>query len=104
MWQSLTAPWRIPMPTHGQRGQGCLDCRMTGYMGRLGIYETMTMSPGLRRLIQAETDLSALRHQALREGMKPLRTSGALKVALGLTSAEEVLKVAPPVISERHAG
>ena len=103
MWQSLTAPWRIPMPTHVQRGQGCLDCRMTGYMGRLGIYEMMTMSPALRRLIQAETDLSALRHQALREGMKPLRTSGALKVALGLTSAEEVLKVAPPVIADRHA-
>jgi len=104
MWQSLTAPWRIPMPAHVHRGQGCLDCRMTGYMGRLGIYELMTMSPGLRRLIQAETDLSALRHQALREGMKPLRTSGALKVALGMTSAEEVLKVAPPVVSDRNAG
>jgi len=103
MWQSLTAPWRIPMPAHVHRGQGCLECRMTGYMGRLGIYEMMTMTPGLRRLIQAETDLSALRQQAMREGMKPLRTSGALKVALGQTSVEEVLKVAPPVVSDRHA-
>jgi len=102
MWQSLTAPWRIPMPTVIQRGQGCLECRMTGYMGRMGIYEMMTMTPGLRRLIQADTDLSALRQQALREGMKPLRTSGALKVALGQTSAEEVLKVAPPIMPDRN--
>jgi len=103
MWQSLTAPWRIPKPPVIQRGQGCLECRMTGYMGRMGIYEMMTMTPGLRRLIQADTDLSALRQQALREGMKPLRTSGALKVALGQTSAEEVLKVAPPIMPDRNA-
>ncbi|MCW5622304.1 MAG: Flp pilus assembly complex ATPase component TadA [Burkholderiales bacterium] len=103
MWQSLTAPWRIPMPPSIHRGQGCLECRMTGYMGRLGIYELMTMTPALRRLIQADTDLSAVRQQALREGMKPLRTSGALKVARGQTSAEEVLKVAPPILPDRHA-
>jgi general secretion pathway protein E len=77
---------------------------MTGYMGRIGIYEMMTMSSGLRPLVRSETDLSALRGQALRDGMKPLRTSGALKVAAGLTSVEEVLKVAPPVHFERSTG
>jgi general secretion pathway protein E len=100
-WQSLSYPWRIPLPGAVQTGRGCLECRMTGYMGRVGIYEMMTMSPGLRGLVQAETDLAALRQQALRDGMKPLRTSGALKVAAGLTSVEEVLKVAPPVQLER---
>ena len=77
---------------------------MTGYMGRVGIYELMTMTPKLRRLVQADCDLGALREQALRDGMKPLRASGALKVAAGLTSIEEVLKVAPPVTVERRQG
>jgi general secretion pathway protein E len=103
-WQSLAYPWRIPLPASVQTGRGCLECRMTGYMGRIGIYEMMTMSSGLRPLVRSETDLSALRGQALRDGMKPLRTSGALKVAAGLTSVEEVLKVAPPVHLERSTG
>jgi general secretion pathway protein E len=103
-WQSLAYPWRIPLPPLVQTGRGCLECRMTGYMGRMGIYELMSMTAGLRGLVRAETDLSALRQQALRDGMKPLRTSGALKVAAGLTSVEEVLKVAPPVQLERSTG
>jgi general secretion pathway protein E len=103
-WQSLTSPWRIPLPPTVQTGRGCLECRMTGYMGRVGIYEMMTMTPGLRPLVREDTDLAGLRQQALRDGMKPLRTSGALKVAAGLTSIEEVLKVAPAVQLERAPG
>src|SRR5688572_8508936 len=103
-WQSLAYPWRIPVPASVQTGRGCLECRMTGYRGRIGIYEMMVMSATLRPLVRSETDLSALREQALRDGMKPLRTSGALKVAAGLTSVEEVLKVAPPVHLERSTG
>ena len=69
---------------------------MTGYSGRIGIYEILLMSPELRKLINAETDIAALRELANREGMKPLRISGALKVAAGLTTLEEVLKTSPP--------
>ncbi len=58
------------------------------------------MSPELRKLINAETDIAALRDQASREGMKPLRISGAQKIAAGLTTLEEVLKIAPP--SDQH--
>jgi general secretion pathway protein E len=50
----------------------------------------------LRKLITDQTDVAALREQATREGMKPLRISGALKVAAGVTTLEEVVKVAPP--------
>ena len=103
-WQGMTAPWRIPAPQTITSTTGCLECRMTGYMGRVGVYELMTMTPKLRRLVQADCDLGALREQALRDGMKPLRASGALKVAAGLTSIEEVLKVAPPVTVERRQG
>jgi general secretion pathway protein E len=83
--------------------RGCLECRMTGYMGRVGIYELMSMTPALQRQIRVDTDLAALRQQALRDGMKPLRLSGALKVAAGMTTVEEVLKVAPPVTLERQS-
>jgi general secretion pathway protein E len=69
---------------------------MTGFSGRIGIYELLLMTPELRKLITDKTDVAALREQASREGMKPLRVSGALKVASGITTLEEVVKVAPP--------
>jgi general secretion pathway protein E len=70
---------------------------MTGYHGRVGLYEILVMSPELRKLVTADTDLAKLREQAAREGTKPLRISGARKVATGLTTIEEVFKVAPPI-------
>jgi general secretion pathway protein E len=102
-WKSLTQPWQIPAPTKINLAKGCLECRMTGYMGRIGIYEMMTLTPAQRRLITAETDLNKVREQAMRDGMKPLRVSGALKVAAGLTTVEEVMKVAPPASGERRS-
>jgi general secretion pathway protein E len=95
VWNGLVAPWKATRPTQLQRPQGCLECRMTGYSGRIGIYEILLMSPELRKLINPETNIAALREQANREGMKPLRISGALKVASGLTTLDEVLKTAP---------
>jgi general secretion pathway protein E len=68
---------------------------MTGYQGRLGLYEILLMSTELKKLVTRQTDISALREQASREGMKPLRISGAMKVAAGLTTIAEILKVAP---------
>jgi general secretion pathway protein E len=96
LWDNLVSPWKAARPAQLQRPQGCLECRMTGYAGRIGIYEILLMSPALRKLITAETDIAALRDQAGREGMKPLRISGAQKIASGLTTMEEVLKTAPP--------
>ena len=96
LWDHLVAPWKAARPKQLQRPQGCLECRMTGYSGRIGIYEILLMSPELRKIISAETNIAALREQANREGMKPLRISGAQKVAAGLTTLEEVLKTSPP--------
>lgn len=69
---------------------------MTGYMGRMGLYELLLMSPEVKKLVTTTTDVAKVREQAYREGMKPLRISGAMKVAAGLTTLEEVIKVAPP--------
>lgn len=69
---------------------------MTGYAGRIGIYEILLMSPQIKALVSAGSDIAALRDQAYREGMYPLRVSGALKIAQGVTTLGEVMKVAPP--------
>jgi general secretion pathway protein E len=69
---------------------------MTGYQGRVGIYEILLMSPEIRKLVTSTTDAERIRDVAYREGMKPLRISGAMKVAAGLTTLDEVIKVAPP--------
>jgi len=75
---------------------------MTGYMGRVGIYEIMVMNSALRSAIGSETDLEALRDRAYKEGMKPLRLSGAMKVAAGVTTIDEIMKVAPPPSGDRR--
>jgi len=95
-WQVLTAPWRSERPASGWMDPvGCVECRMTGYLGRIGLYEIMLSSPAIRKLVDDRADDVRVREQAYRDGMRPLRLSGAVKVAAGLTTAEEVLKVAP---------
>jgi general secretion pathway protein E len=95
-WEEFVAPWKAKRPTHIYKPVGCLECRNTGYTGRIGIYEILLLSTEIRRLVTAEADLGRIREVAYKEGMKPLRISGAMKVAMGLTTLEEVLKVAPP--------
>ena len=94
-WQELTRPWNAPLPTGAQQAVGCLECRDTGYRGRAGVYEIMLLTDSLKEQITADTDLIPLRRQAFKEGMRSLRLSGAQKVAAGLTTIEEVLRVTP---------
>ena len=94
-WAAMTAPWRGEKPASTMAANGCLECRMTGYLGRIGLYEIMLMTPALRKLITQDADDRLIREQAFRDGMKPLRVSGAMKVAAGVTTADEVIKVAP---------
>jgi general secretion pathway protein E len=95
MWRMLTAPFRSDGEQHVHAPVGCLECRMTGYFGRIGLYEIMTLSPIIRRLIHSDADDVKIREQAYKENMKPLRVSGAAKIAAGLSTAEEVIKVVP---------
>ena len=96
-WTALVAPWKSSMPAQLYHPVGCLDCRMTGYKGRVGIYEIMPMSTEIKKLVASGAELARLREQAMREGMKPLRIAGAKKVAAGLTTIAEIIKVAPPM-------
>lgn len=94
-WNSLTRPWSSPLPTQAHHAVGCLECRETGYRGRAGVYEIMLINDTIKPLINADTDLTALRRAAFKDGMRSLRLSGAQKVAAGLTTIEEVLRVTP---------
>jgi general secretion pathway protein E len=96
-WDALVAPWKSNRPTRVYKPVGCLDCRMTGYMGRVGIYETLLFTSAIKALVSDKADIAALREQGFKEGMKPLRISGAMKVGAGHTTVDEILKVAPPV-------
>jgi general secretion pathway protein E len=95
-WRALVAPWKSNEPAQIYQPVGCLECRMTGYSGRVGIYEILMNSAEIRKQIKPQMEIARVREQAIREGMRPLRISGALKVAQGLTSLEEIIKVAPP--------
>ena len=99
-WASVTRPFKAKKPAKVMKAVGCKECRQTGYRGRTGIYEMLTLTPALRKLITSETDLLQLRQAATQAGMQPLMLNGAEKVAAGLTTVEEVLKVAPPIETE----
>jgi general secretion pathway protein E len=93
VWDGIGGAWNIPKPATVYRPVGCPECRQTGYRGRTGIYELLTVSDGFSGLIKETTDVAGLRRQSVSDGMKPLRIAGAMKVAEGQTTAEEVLKV-----------
>ncbi|HWT71677.1 MAG TPA: GspE/PulE family protein [Oxalicibacterium sp.] len=93
VWESLVDGWEIPKPATVYKPVGCPECRQTGYRGRTGLYELLTVTQPFTKLIKAETDIHALRQQSVTDGMKPLRVAGALKITEGLTTVEEVLKV-----------
>jgi len=93
VWQSIGGSWNLPKPETVYRPIGCPECRQTGYRGRTGLYELLTVSEAFTQLIGASADLAALRQQSVLDGMKPLRIAGAMKIMEGVTTAEEVLKV-----------
>jgi general secretion pathway protein E len=95
LWASVCTPFKAAPPEYIYRPVGCLECRNTGYHGRVGIYEIMQVTRDLKHLINEKTDLGPLTQAAYKAGMRPLRISGATKVAQGITTFEEVLKSAP---------
>jgi type IV pilus assembly protein PilB len=76
------------------RGQGCPRCNHTGYYGRMAIHEVMAISGALRDAIQRKVASDTLRDIAVREGMKTMRQDGIDKAMRGLTTLNEVMRVA----------
>ena len=75
------------------RGKGCQKCRGTGYAGRIGIYELMTVSDEIRDLIVRGESVDKVRASARANGMGSLRQDGVEKVRAGITTLEEIIKV-----------
>jgi len=94
-WEALTRPWKVKGPKKAFEAVGCLECRETGFKGREGIYEVMPFTERLQQHSDNKGDLPALRTQAYKEGMLSLRLSGAQKVAAGITTVKEILRVTP---------
>lgn len=95
LWQQLTQPWASTPPAQIFAPVGCEQCRNTGYKGRIGLYELMPVSHELKRLLTDNASLQKIRQQSYQEGMQPLRLAGARRIAEGLTSFEEVMRVVP---------
>ncbi len=93
----LVKPWQISGGYRPYKPVGCVDCRLTGFRGRMGLYELLTVTEAFKEKVSKEPNIDALRRQAVTEGMRPLRLAGALKVAEGLTTIEEVLATTPPM-------
>ncbi len=76
-----------------RKGAGCPECRQTGYLGRIGIYEMLSISESLRELIVRRSSSSQLKAAAIKTGFRPLRIQGLIQAAQGVTTLEEVLRV-----------
>jgi general secretion pathway protein E len=97
LWKALVQPWPLPRPETISAAHGCAECRNTGYLGRVGLYELMQVTPALRRLFRPKLSEDTLRREACAQGMRPLRVSAALQIAAGLTTFEEIAPILPPL-------
>ncbi len=76
-----------------KEGQGCHDCRGTGYLGRCGIFEILPIDESIKHLIVEGRDAPEIKREAVKNGMRTLRQSALRKLAEGLTTFEEVVRV-----------
>ncbi len=95
--EAVVKPWKINGGYRPYQAVGCVECRMTGYMGRMGLYELLTVTEAFKDRVNQQPSIDALRRQAVTDGMRPLRLAGALRVAEGVTTLDEVLAATPPV-------
>jgi len=93
----IVKPWQISGGYKPYKPVGCVDCRMTGFRGRMGLYELLEVTESFKAKVTKEPVIAALRRQALSDGMRPMRLAGALRVAEGLTVTDEVLATTPPM-------
>ncbi len=94
----VVKPWQLSGSYQPYKAVGCVDCRMTGFMGRMGLYELLVVSEAFKDKVSHAPSIEALKRQAVSDGMRPLRLAGALRVAEGQTVLDEVLGATPPLV------
>jgi type IV pilus assembly protein PilB len=75
------------------KGRGCNSCNHSGFVGRVGVFEVLELSPAIRQLIMNHADADQIKRQAIQEGMTTMFEDGFHKALLGVTTLEEVLRV-----------
>lgn len=85
--------WGIKAKYPVFKGQGCKLCRLSGYQGRVGLFEVLEVTAGIRKLIIEKADADVIARAARGEGMKTILGDGFAKIAAGVTTVEEVLRV-----------
>jgi type II secretory ATPase GspE/PulE/Tfp pilus assembly ATPase PilB-like protein len=92
--KSIGSLWPTGEDVKFYKGAGCIDCGNTGYQGRVGIFEVLPITEKISRLVLERAPASAINRQAIEDSMVTLKQDGYLKVLEGLTTVEEVLRVA----------
>jgi type IV pilus assembly protein PilB len=82
------------------KGSGCNACQNSGYLGRMGIYEILSITPSLRNFIKPGVSSTTIKKAAIKQGFQAMAEDGIEKALQGLTTIEEIFRVAPPEISE----
>ena len=90
---TATGSRKLPPVGHIFRTAGCEKCHGSGYSGRTGLYEVLTVTEEIRRLAIRNADSGQIKAAALAQGMRTLRDDGALKVVAGITTLDEVARV-----------
>ena len=91
-------PWSLNKGSYRPfKPVGCIECRMTGFRGRMGLYELLTLTEAFKDLVNKEPSIDKLRRQGVKDGMRPLRLSGAIRVGEGATTLDEVVAATPPL-------
>ncbi|MGA2106965.1 MAG: ATPase, T2SS/T4P/T4SS family, partial [Syntrophorhabdales bacterium] len=75
------------------KGKGCPECLNTGYLGRIGIFELLTLNTKLRQMVQEKASAEDIKAEAIKDGMVTLRQDGINRVLVGGTSLSEILRV-----------
>jgi len=81
-----------------KKGKGCKICHQTGYSGRIGLFEVLEVSKNIRKLISGKSDSDVIAQAAIAEGMKTMLDDGLEKIANGMTTMEEVIRVTKVVV------
>lgn len=74
-------------------GKGCVECRGTGFLGRTGVFEILSVDDNVKQMIVEDKEAATIRREAVRRGMRTLRQSGLRKLAEGITTFEELVRV-----------
>ncbi len=94
----MIKPWQFSGGYKPFKPVGCVECRMTGFLGRMGLYEMLVVTEAFKEKVTSDHSIESLRRQAIADGMRPLRLAGGLRVAEGVTVMEEVLVATPPLV------